>query len=136
MLVPDRRAPSFQVPEWVTLPDFLQPQLAARNTTTVGELPYRIEKALHFSNGGGVYAGTDTRDGRRVVLKEGRPQAGLASDGADAITRLEREKRALEQVAGTGVVPEVRDYHPADAENCGASRLRAEEWGHGPGATG
>ncbi|MEU6148293.1 class III lanthionine synthetase LanKC [Streptomyces sp. NPDC047081] len=109
-LVPDRRAPSFQVPEWVTLPAFLEPHLAARNTTTVGELPYRIEKALHFSNGGGVYAGTDTRDGRKVVLKEGRPHAGLASDGADAIARLEREKRALEQVAGTGVVPEVRDW--------------------------
>ncbi|MFE6821523.1 class III lanthionine synthetase LanKC [Streptomyces sp. NPDC057690] len=109
-LVPDRRAPSFQVPQWVTLPPFLEPHLAARNTTTVGELPYRIEKALHFSNGGGVYAGTDTRDGRKVVLKEGRPHAGLASDGADAITRLEREKRALEAVAGTGVVPEVRDW--------------------------
>lgn len=109
-LVPDRRAPSFQVPEWVTLPGFLEPHLAARNTTTVGDLPYRIEKALHFSNGGGVYAGIDTRDGRKVVLKEGRPHAGLASDGADAVTRLEREKRALEQVAGTGVVPEVRDW--------------------------
>ncbi|MCD7438114.1 class III lanthionine synthetase LanKC [Streptomyces lincolnensis] len=109
-LVPDRRAPSFQVPEWVTLPAFLQPHLAARNTTTVGELPYRIEKALHFSNGGGVYAGTDTRDGSRVVLKEGRPHAGLASDGADAIARLEREKYALEQASGTGVVPEVRDW--------------------------
>ncbi|AZQ32538.1 lantipeptide synthetase [Streptomyces cyaneochromogenes] len=108
--VPDRRAPSFQVPEWVTLPGFLEPHLAARNTTTVGGLPYRIEKALHFSNGGGVYAGTDTRDGRRVVLKEGRPHAGLAADGADAITRLEREKDALEQLAGTGVVPEVRDW--------------------------
>ncbi|MDN3026770.1 class III lanthionine synthetase LanKC [Streptomyces sp. S.PB5] len=109
-LVPDRRAPSFQVPKWVELPAFLEPHLAARNTTTVGDLPYRIEKALHFSNGGGVYAGTDTRDGSRVVLKEGRPHAGLAADGADAVTRLEREKYALEQVAGTGVVPEVRDW--------------------------
>jgi serine/threonine protein kinase len=109
-LVPDRRAPSFQVPEWVTLPEFLKPHLDARNNTTTGDLPYRIEKALHFSNGGGVYTGTDTRDGRRVVLKEGRPHAGLASDGADAVARLEREKRALEQVAGTGVVPEVRDW--------------------------
>ncbi|MFJ9705148.1 class III lanthionine synthetase LanKC [Streptomyces sp. NPDC101234] len=109
-LVPDRRAPSFQVPEWVTLPEFLRPQLAARDATTVGDLPYRIEKALHFSNGGGVYAGTDTRDGRRVVLKEGRPHAGLAADGADAVARLAREKAALEAVAGTGVVPEVRDW--------------------------
>ncbi|WP_329139798.1 class III lanthionine synthetase LanKC [Streptomyces sp. NBC_00670] len=109
-LVPDRRTPSFQVPEWVTLPEFLRPHLEARNITTVGDLPYRIEKALHFSNGGGVYAGTDTRDGRRVVLKEARPHAGLAADGADAVARLERERAALERVAGTGVVPEVRDW--------------------------
>ncbi|MDX3642727.1 class III lanthionine synthetase LanKC [Streptomyces sp. MB09-02B] len=109
-LVPDQRKPTFHVPDWVTLPAFLEPQLAARNTTTVGELPYRIEKALHFSNGGGVYVGTDTRDGRRVVLKEGRPHAGLAADGADAVTRLGREKAALERLAGLGVVPEVRDW--------------------------
>ncbi|MBT2420182.1 class III lanthionine synthetase LanKC [Streptomyces sp. ISL-22] len=109
-LVPDRRQPAFQVPEWVSLPAFLKPQLAARNTTTVGDLPYRIEKALHFSNGGGVYQGTDTRTGRKVVLKEGRPHAGLAADGADAIARLKREKDALERLAGLGVVPEVRDW--------------------------
>ncbi|MFM9553695.1 class III lanthionine synthetase LanKC [Streptomyces caniscabiei] len=109
-LVPDQRKPTFHVPDWVTLPAFLEPQLAVRNATTVGDLPYRIEKALHFSNGGGVYVGTDTRDGRRVVLKEGRPHAGLAADGADAVTRLERERAALERLAGLGVVPEVRDW--------------------------
>ncbi|UQI43895.1 class III lanthionine synthetase LanKC [Streptomyces sp. HU2014] len=109
-LVPDRRDPAFHVPDWVTLPAFLEPHLAARNATTVGELPYRIEKALHFSNGGGVYAGTDTRDGRKVVLKEARPHAGLAADGADAVARLERERAALEKLSGLGVAPEVRDW--------------------------
>ncbi|GHF33675.1 class III lanthionine synthetase LanKC [Streptomyces morookaense] len=109
-LVPDSRNPAFQVPSWVTLPAFLEPHLAARNATTVGELPYRIEKALHFSNGGGVYRGTDLRDGRAVVLKEGRPHAGLAADGADAIARLEREKAALERLSGLGVAPAVRDW--------------------------
>ncbi|GAA0398130.1 class III lanthionine synthetase LanKC [Streptomyces luteireticuli] len=109
-LVPDLREPAFQVPSWVTLPEFLAPHLAARNATTVADLPYRIEKALHFSNGGGVYRGTDTRDGRQVVLKEGRPHAGLAADGADAIARLEREKEALERLSGLGVAPEVRDW--------------------------
>ncbi|MEU7579049.1 class III lanthionine synthetase LanKC [Streptomyces sp. NPDC041068] len=109
-LVPDSREPTFKVPSWVKLPAFLEPALAARNTTTVGDLPYRIEKALHFSNGGGVYSGTDTRDGRKVVLKEGRPHAGLASDGADAVARLEREKAALEKLSGLGVAPEVRDW--------------------------
>ncbi|GAA0603262.1 class III lanthionine synthetase LanKC [Streptomyces crystallinus] len=109
-LVPDRRDPAFQVPEWVALPPFLRPQLEARNATTVSDLPYRIERALHFSNGGGVYAGTDTRDGGKVVLKEARPYAGLAADGCDAVTRLEREKAALERISGLGVAPEVRDW--------------------------
>ncbi|MFI0939469.1 class III lanthionine synthetase LanKC [Streptomyces sp. NPDC021020] len=109
-LVPDSRAPAFHVPEWVTLPDFLRPHLEARNATTVGELPYRIEKALHFSNGGGVYTATDTRTGEKVVLKEGRPHAGLASDGADAVTRLERERDVLRALGGTGVAPEARDW--------------------------
>ncbi|WP_156726774.1 class III lanthionine synthetase LanKC [Streptomyces apocyni] len=109
-LVPDPRDPAFQVPEWVKLPGFLEPHLAARNATTVSDLPYRIEKALHFSNGGGVYAGTDTRDASRVVLKEGRPHAGLAADGADAVARLEREKAALERLSGLGVAPEARDW--------------------------
>ena len=109
-LVPDNRAPSFHVPPWITLPDFLAPHLAARNATTVADLPYRIEKALHFSNGGGVYAGTDTRTGDKVVLKEGRPHAGLASDGADAVARLRRERDALRRLSGLGVAPEVRDW--------------------------
>ncbi|GAA2714479.1 MULTISPECIES: class III lanthionine synthetase LanKC [Streptomyces] len=109
-LVPDLRNPAFQTPEWVTLPAFLAPHLAARNATTVTDLPYRIEKALHFSNGGGVYRGTDTRDGSTVVLKEGRPHAGLAADGADAVTRLERERDALRSLAGTGVAPGLRDW--------------------------
>lgn len=109
-LVPDPRTPVFQVPEWVALPGFLAPHLAARNATTVGDLPYRMEKALHFSNGGGVYAGTDTRSGEKVVLKEGRPLAGLASDGADAVARLERERDALQRLSGLGVAPEARDW--------------------------
>jgi tRNA A-37 threonylcarbamoyl transferase component Bud32 len=109
-LVPDPKDPVFRVPDWVTLPALLEPQLAARAATTTGDLPYRIESALHFSNGGGVYRGTDTRTGEQVVLKEARPHAGLAADGADAVTRLEREKKALEQVAGLGVAPAVRDW--------------------------
>ncbi|MFI9200604.1 class III lanthionine synthetase LanKC [Streptomyces sp. NPDC053048] len=109
-LVPDLRAPSFRTPPWVTLPAFLRPHLAARNATTLGDIPYRIEKALHFSNGGGVYRGTDTRDGSAVVLKEGRPHAGLAADGADAVARLEREKDALERLSGLGVAPGLRDW--------------------------
>ncbi|MFP8903709.1 class III lanthionine synthetase LanKC [Streptomyces atacamensis] len=109
-LVPDRRDPAFHVPDWITLPDFLRPHLEARGAAKVADIPYRIEKALHFSNGGGVYVGTDSRTGEKVVLKEGRPHAGLAADGADAVTRLRREKEALERLSGLPQTPEVRDW--------------------------
>ncbi len=109
-LVPDLREPAFHVPEWVELPAFLEPHLAARNATTTNDLPYRIESALHFSNGGGVYLGEDLRSGEKVVLKEARPHAGLAADRADAVTRLERERAALERLSGLGVAPEARDW--------------------------
>ncbi len=112
-LVPDVRAPVFTLPEWVTLPSFLAPHLAARNAVTLKDLPYQIDEALHFSNGGGVYAGTDSRTGDRVVLKEARPYAGLAADGSDAVARLRREHEILGQLSGLDVVPGVRGYFPA-----------------------
>ncbi|MYW05147.1 class III lanthionine synthetase LanKC [Streptomyces sp. SID3343] len=109
-LVPDRRDPAFHVPSWLELPAFLEPHLAARSATTVAEIPYRIERALHFSNGGGVYVGRDLRTDEQVVLKEARPYAGLAADGADAVARLGRERAALERLSGLGCTPEVRDW--------------------------
>ncbi|MFC4036585.1 class III lanthionine synthetase LanKC [Streptomyces polygonati] len=109
-LVPDSAAPAFDLPAWVSLPEFLAPHLAARDATAVADLPYRIGSALRFSNGGGVYTGVDKRSGEQVVIKEGRPHAGLALDGADAVTRLERERDALGRLSGLGVAPEVRDW--------------------------
>ncbi|MFG2015862.1 class III lanthionine synthetase LanKC [Actinomadura geliboluensis] len=109
-LVPDRREPVFTVPEWVRLPACLEPHLKARGATTTTDLPYRIEKALHFSNGGGVYQAVDTRSGMKVVLKEGRPHAGLAADGADAVTRLERERDVLRKLGGIDGVPAALDW--------------------------
>jgi hypothetical protein len=109
-LVPDRRDPVFTVPPWVTLPTCLAPHLDARNAVTMTGVPYKITEALHFSNGGGVYAGEDTRTGRRVVLKEGRPHAGLAADGADAVTRIRREHDILRLLTGIEGVPEALDH--------------------------
>ncbi|MFD7921025.1 class III lanthionine synthetase LanKC [Streptomyces sp. NPDC059740] len=109
-LVPDPRQPAFRPPSWAPLPDFLRPELEARDAVTMTEVPYRVDAALHFSNGGGVYAGTDLRSGAKVVLKEARPHAGLAADGADAVARLGRERAALERLSGLGAAPEYRDW--------------------------
>jgi hypothetical protein len=108
-LVPDRRDPVFRPPAWLALPAFLAPQLAARNAVTLADLPYTVERVLHFSNGGGIYAGRDNRSGARVVLKEGRPHAGLDAYGQDAVRRLEREHDMLRRLAGIPGVPAVLD---------------------------
>ena len=112
-LVPDERSPVFTVPPWVRLPGFLAPHLAARNGAGVADLPYRVDGALHFSNGGGVYTATDAGSGERVVLKEARPYAGLSADGADAVTRLRREHDVLKRLSGLDTVPAVRGYFEA-----------------------
>jgi serine/threonine protein kinase len=108
-LVPDRRNPVFYIPPWVTLPSFLEPHLAARNAATVGDMPYTIDEVLHFSNGGGIYAGRDTRTDKKVVLKEGRPHSGLDAYGRDAVGRLDREYDLLSRLAGIQGIPEVYD---------------------------
>jgi tRNA A-37 threonylcarbamoyl transferase component Bud32 len=112
-LVPDRRGATFQVPPGVELAACLGPHLTARNSATTHDLPYRLDRALHFSNGGGVYAGIDTRSGEQVVLKEARPHAGLARDESDAVARLGRERDTLEQLAGLDLAPSMRDYFVA-----------------------
>lgn len=109
-LVPDVRGPTFSVPSWVALPRFLETHLAARNAVTLAGLPYEIENVIQFSNGGGVYLGRDLRTQERVVLKEGRPHAGLDVEGRDAVTRLQHERDILERLSGLDVVPAVHDY--------------------------
>ncbi|MDX3784177.1 class III lanthionine synthetase LanKC [Streptomyces europaeiscabiei] len=115
-LVPDVRGPGFRPPAWVTLPDCLAESLAARNASTMGDFPFRAVRALHFSNGGGVYEAADLRQGpgteasASVLLKEARPLAGLDEEGADAVSRLERERWALERLAGLDCVPPLIDY--------------------------
>jgi predicted Ser/Thr protein kinase len=109
-LVPDVRGPVFSLPEWVALPEFLQPHLAARNSVTTAALPYEIESVLQFSNGGGVYLGRDLRTRRYVVLKEARPHAGLDVAGRDAVARLTHERDILARLAGLDAVPALLDY--------------------------
>ncbi|GHC51245.1 class III lanthionine synthetase LanKC [Streptomyces cinnamoneus] len=109
-LVPDHRGPGFRPPAWAPLPACLTDALAARSAGTLRDFPFRATKALHFSNGGGVYEATDIRDGATVLLKEARPLAGLDDTGADAVARLEREHWALEQLAGLTRTPRLIDY--------------------------
>ncbi|MDX8054483.1 class III lanthionine synthetase LanKC [Lentzea sp. BCCO 10_0798] len=107
-LVPDRRMPVFTIPKWMEMPAVLQPHLDAMQSGD-GDLPCEVEKALHFSNAGGIYLARD-RSGRRVVLREARPHAGLDGQERDAVTRLGMARTALLRLAGLDCVPRMLDY--------------------------
>ncbi|MGW3180794.1 class III lanthionine synthetase LanKC [Kitasatospora sp. NPDC001119] len=107
-LVPDPREPVFRLPAWVEPPAALRPHLAAREAAG-GELPYRIVEVLQVSNAGGIYLAEKHGTGERVVLREARPYAGLDGTGADALTRLRRERWALERLAGLACVPRLHE---------------------------
>ncbi|GHC68656.1 class III lanthionine synthetase LanKC [Streptomyces flavofungini] len=105
VLLPDVRGTSFRVPPWVEPPGFLAARIEASKAAAPGGFPYRVEKALHFSNGGGVYRAVEKSTGRRVVLREARPHAGLDDRDADAVARLAHEQGMLERLAGLDCVP-------------------------------
>ncbi|MFE9568178.1 class III lanthionine synthetase LanKC [Streptomyces sp. NPDC006692] len=106
-LVPDVRGPGFRPPPWVEVPGFLKEQMEPTAAASRAEppMPYTVEKALHFSNGGGIYLAADPETGERVVLREARPHAGVDGKGNDAVARLYREARALEALGDLDFVP-------------------------------
>ncbi|NGO46560.1 class III lanthionine synthetase LanKC [Streptomyces ureilyticus] len=110
-LVPDERRPGFHPPDWAELPEVLRESLRARDGRRLADFPYSVSRALHFSNGGGVYlAERQDSPGRKILLKEARPHCGLDESGRDAIARLDTERAALTDLAGLPGVPAVDAY--------------------------
>ncbi|WP_063781164.1 class III lanthionine synthetase LanKC [Streptomyces maremycinicus] len=109
-LRPDVRRAVFEVPDWAPVPAVLAQALADRAATSTADFPYTVERALHFSNGGGIYTARPTRGGDQVVLKEARPDAGLDQRGDDAVLRLGREYDILRRLEGLPAVPSALGY--------------------------
>lgn len=108
-LVPDQRRPGFHPPEWVELPELVQQAVAERSLGSLSGFPYRPVRALHFSNGGGVYVAVDA-DGNEVLMKEARPLAGLDGNGSDAVDRLAGEAWAYEALEDLSEIPALIDH--------------------------
>lgn len=106
-LVSDERIPAFSTPEWAPVPGFIADAIQAFADDDDLVLPYDVQEALHFSNGGGIYKARDPHTGRSVILREARPAAGLDRDGHDAVSRLNKERLILEELAGLDFVPQV-----------------------------
>ncbi len=108
-LISDHRHQVFSVPEFIRLPIILHSHLS-RAGGTLESSPYEFERALHFSNAGGVYLARHKVTRERVVIREARPYAGLDGDGNDAICRLANERSLLSKLQGVACVPELIEY--------------------------
>ncbi|KDN16591.1 class III lanthionine synthetase LanKC [Amycolatopsis rifamycinica] len=106
-LVPEKREPTFSVPDWVKVPACLRSSLATHKGETPARFPYRMVRPLQVSNGGGSYVAAPKTDGDQVVLTEARPYAGLDDARIDAVKRLHREHEVLGRLAGLPGVPRV-----------------------------
>ncbi|MEV6149765.1 class IV lanthionine synthetase LanL [Nonomuraea sp. NPDC052129] len=109
-LVRDERAASFTPPSFAACP-FPEPAKRTAKGTSAVMLNDRfvVREAIRHANRGGVYIAEDTKTGREVVIKEGRPHASSDLSGRDAKDRLALERSALDDLATTGGVPAVVD---------------------------
>ncbi|ABJ57719.1 serine/threonine protein kinase [Lactobacillus delbrueckii subsp. bulgaricus ATCC BAA-365] len=107
--VADQRLPYYQQADFVKdLPIFGKNTFPKQEAFAPLE-EYQVKEALHFSNAGGVYL--DLHEGKKVVLKEGRQQAGLDANLKDGFARVENEAEILRQLADlTGVVNYLDDF--------------------------
>ena len=106
--MPDARGPAFQLPPGMSDP--FQPP-AERPPAPLLNGRFQPESAESFSNSGGVYVGRDTRDDRRVIIKEARPGACSRNGSrSDATNILAKEFRVLMALQPTGYVPAAVDY--------------------------
>ncbi|MCD9030381.1 class III lanthionine synthetase LanKC [Luteimonas sp. Y-2-2-4F] len=106
------RLPYYRLPPWVSEPFPPEPQTGGSGNGLIGGR-YRVEKALAFSNGGGIYLGKDTVLDRDVVLKEARPytaQFQLQSGDIDAFRLLEHERSVLGRLEGVSGVVGLQDF--------------------------
>lgn len=114
--VPDSREAYYVVPSFVEEPKAVQDMTLRQEAKQVESSKlnsYEIKSALHFSNGGGVYLANQKDSGEQIVLKEGRPGAGLDGQGRDAVERLKHEAKILKQLKGLKYVVQFKDTFQA-----------------------
>lgn len=105
----DLRDPRFTPPSWVASP--LRQPPRATTERPAGRAPvvlagrYSLSGALRRSAKGGVFAGTDTVTGERVVIKQALAHIEVDGTGRDACAALRHEAEMLARLAPTGLAP-------------------------------
>ena len=110
VVIPDQRLAYPMTPAWET-PVFPVEVSEEEKTEALTLLHgrYTIEKAVAFSNAGGVYHARDNHTGGKVIIKEARPCVNATTDDYDAVDLLKKEHRLLTAVADTGIAPQPLD---------------------------
>lgn len=112
--IEDLRVPYYDVPEFIHEPSRIaeiEKDYEQEDDENSAFNQYEVLNSLHFSNGGGVYKAKEKKSGKFVILKEGRPGAGLDGDKRDAVERIEHETNMLQQLKGVaGVVEHIETF--------------------------
>lgn len=107
--IEDKRVPSYVLPEFIEEPDFVKINNVFPDKKQFSALDdLGITSAIHFSNSGGIYAGKFKNND--VIIKEGRPNIGLAKDGSDGYQRVENEYKILRRLKDTAGVADVLGF--------------------------
>ncbi|AGI27758.1 MULTISPECIES: class III lanthionine synthetase LanKC [Bacillus] len=112
-LIPDVRAPYYEVPDFVEEPVEIQimtkkvdAELDKEDTSKFDS--YNVISALHFSNGGGVYK--VEKNGKTFVMKEGRLGSGLDRLKLDGFKRIYKEAETIKQLSEKPYIVDFYDY--------------------------
>lgn len=110
MFCDDLRLPTFEPPEWATIPWVPEVESAdGADLPTLKDGRYLITEALHFSNTGGVYSAIDLENDRDVIIKEARPHTGSMGLGWDAVKFRQHEWAILQKLQHLDCVPKALD---------------------------
>ena len=111
--VRDQRAPYFSPPAWVEDP--FPSERVERQAQIVLNDRFVVQKAISFSNSGGVYVAEDSTTGKQVIIKEARPHTAMDDRGHDAFKLLKKEAELLELLGDTDVAPKAVDsFHAGE----------------------
>lgn len=97
----DMRNPYYTLPDWV---EEVFPETPKNEQPGLDNGRFIVEKALSFSNSGGVYLAKDLSTGKEVVIKEARPHIQFAK-GIEAIELLRKEYRLLQKLESLAIAP-------------------------------
>lgn len=110
---PDERAASFFLPTWIKDPFPPEPPVQGSEPGLL-KGRYKIDSAISFSNGGGIYRARDQHTGAAVLIKEARPltcclRTPKAGGQIDATEILKKEHRILQRLEKVAAVPKALD---------------------------